>query len=82
MVAGPRLEPVADLSRHAVLNAVPAIFERCVGELTRVAGFIWRLPRNNGDSAALHHPAYNFNDDAIIYGTSYWIMLVETILAA
>jgi hippurate hydrolase len=36
----------------------------------------------NGDSAGLHHPAYNFNDDAIVYGTSYWIRLVENMLAA
>jgi amidohydrolase len=36
----------------------------------------------NGDSAGLHHPAYNFNDDAIVFGTSYWIKLVETALAA
>lgn len=35
----------------------------------------------NGDSAGLHHPAYNFNDDAIVYGSSYWIKLVETQLA-
>jgi len=36
----------------------------------------------NGDSAGLHHPAYNFNDEAILYGTSYWIRLVENTLAA
>ena len=36
----------------------------------------------NGDSAGLHHPAYNFNDDAIVFGTSYWIKLVENSLAA
>jgi amidohydrolase len=36
----------------------------------------------NGDSAGLHHPAYNFNDDAILYGTSFWIKLVENQLAA
>jgi hippurate hydrolase len=36
----------------------------------------------NGDTAELHHPSYNFNDDAIIYGTSYWIRLVEGTLAA
>jgi hippurate hydrolase len=36
----------------------------------------------NGNSAGLHHPAYNFNDDAIVYGTSYWIKLVESTLAA
>jgi hippurate hydrolase len=36
----------------------------------------------NGNSAGLHHPAYNFNDEAILYGTSYWIKLVENSLAA
>jgi amidohydrolase len=36
----------------------------------------------NGDSAGLHHPAYNFNDEAIPFGTSYWVKLVETSLAA
>src|SRR5690349_10924437 len=36
----------------------------------------------NGDSAGLHHPAYNFNDEAIVYGTSYWVKLVEEQLAA
>jgi hippurate hydrolase len=36
----------------------------------------------NGDSAGLHHPAYDFNDQAIPYGTSYWVRLVETALAA
>jgi hippurate hydrolase len=36
----------------------------------------------NGDSAGLHHPAYNFNDEAIPFGTSYWVKLVETALRA
>jgi amidohydrolase len=36
----------------------------------------------NGDSAGLHHPAYNFNDEAIVYGTSYFIKVVENTLAA
>ena len=35
----------------------------------------------NGDSAGLHHPAYDFNDAAIPHGTSYWVRLVETALA-
>ena len=34
----------------------------------------------NGDSAGLHHPAYNFNDEVIPVGTSYWVKLVETAL--
>ncbi|MCZ7656772.1 MAG: M20 family metallopeptidase [Xanthobacteraceae bacterium] len=34
----------------------------------------------NGDSAGLHHPAYDFNDDVIPVGVSYWVRLVETAL--
>ena len=45
----------------------------------RPGAFIWI---GNGDSAGLHHPAYNFNDDVIPFGTSYWVKLVETALAA
>jgi hippurate hydrolase len=45
----------------------------------RPGAFIWI---GNGPSAGLHNPAYNFNDDAIPFGTSYWVRLVETALAA
>jgi hippurate hydrolase len=31
----------------------------------------------NGDSAGLHHPAYEFNDKAIPVGVTYWASLVE-----
>ena len=34
----------------------------------------------NGDSAGLHHPAYDFNDETIPLGTSYWVRLAETAL--
>jgi amidohydrolase len=34
----------------------------------------------NGDTAGLHHPAYDFNDEAIPIGVSYWVRLVETAL--
>ena len=44
----------------------------------RPGAFIWL---GNGDSAGLHHPAYDFNDEAIPVGTSYWIRLAETVLA-
>ncbi|KKX30597.1 M20 aminoacylase family protein [Rhizobium sp. LC145] len=36
----------------------------------------------NGDTATLHNPAYDFNDEAIPYGVSYWVTLAETALAA
>jgi hippurate hydrolase len=36
----------------------------------------------NGDTANLHHPAYDFNDEVIPHGVSYWVRLAETALAA
>jgi hippurate hydrolase len=36
----------------------------------------------NGDTANLHHPAYDFNDKAIPLGTSYWVRLVENAMPA
>ena len=35
----------------------------------------------NGDTANLHNSAYDFNDEAIPYGISYWVTLAETALA-
>jgi hippurate hydrolase len=43
----------------------------------RPGAFIWI---GNGASAGLHHPSYNFNDEVIPFGTSYWVKLVETAL--
>jgi hippurate hydrolase len=31
----------------------------------------------NGDTAGVHHPAYDFDDAAIPFGTSYWVRLAE-----
>jgi hippurate hydrolase len=36
----------------------------------------------NGDTASLHNPAYDFNDEAIPVGCSYWARLVETAMPA
>ncbi|MFN4058660.1 MAG: M20 aminoacylase family protein [Roseinatronobacter sp.] len=36
----------------------------------------------NGDTANVHHPEYDFNDDAIPAGSSYWAELVEQRLRA
>lgn len=36
----------------------------------------------NGSTPSLHHPAYDFNDDALPYGIAYWVNLVETVLGA
>ena len=36
--------------------------------------YIWT---GNGDTAGLHHPEYDFNDETIAVGASYWARLVE-----
>lgn len=36
----------------------------------------------NGATAGLHHPAYDFNDEAIPHGISYWARLAENVLGA
>ncbi|MCL6706456.1 M20 family metallopeptidase [Pseudomonas sp. R2.Fl] len=36
----------------------------------------------NGNTANLHNSKYDFNDEAIPYGISYWVTLAETALAA
>ena len=35
----------------------------------------------NGDSAGLHHPAYDFDDNVIPHGASYWGRMAEKLLA-
>ena len=32
----------------------------------------------NGDTAGVHHPAYDFNDAALPYGVSLWVRIIET----
>ena len=44
----------------------------------RPGAIIWL---GNGDSAGLHNPAYDFNDDALIHGIRYWAALVGERLA-
>ena len=34
----------------------------------------------NGDTPALHSSEYDFNDQAIAFGSSYWVKLVETVM--
>jgi metal-dependent amidase/aminoacylase/carboxypeptidase family protein len=36
----------------------------------------------NGNTAGVHHPAYDFNDAAIPYGVSLWARLIETAMPA
>jgi hippurate hydrolase len=36
----------------------------------------------NGDTASVHHPAYDFNDDAIPHAVSFWARLAESAMPA
>ncbi|MCQ0987408.1 M20 aminoacylase family protein [Jiella marina] len=36
----------------------------------------------NGDSSGLHTATYDFSDEALVYGASYWVRLVERALPA
>lgn len=47
--------------------------------LARPGAFIFI---GNGDSAGLHNPGYDFNDEIIPHGISYWVRLAEQRLAA
>ncbi|TBU97879.1 amidohydrolase [Stutzerimonas kirkiae] len=43
--------------------------------------YVWL---GNGDDAGgctVHNPHYDFNDEALVHGASYWVRLAETILA-
>jgi hippurate hydrolase len=42
--------------------------------LARPGAFIFV---GNGDTAGLHNPAYDFDDEAIAHGVSYWVRLAE-----
>ncbi|NHT78109.1 amidohydrolase [Rhizobiaceae bacterium CRRU44] len=47
--------------------------------LARPGAFVFM---GNGDSAGLHNPGYDFNDEAIPHGISYWVRLAESRLGA
>ncbi len=34
----------------------------------------------NGDTPFLHNPGFDFNDEIIPFGVSYWVTLAETAL--
>ncbi|OEC97868.1 MULTISPECIES: M20 aminoacylase family protein [unclassified Rhizobium] len=84
----------ADETDHAIAvaeeiagagNVIPNIDPMMGGEdfsymlLARPGAFIFV---GNGDSAGLHNPAYDFNDEAIAHGMSYWVRLAEQRLNA
>ena len=47
----------------------------------RPGAFIWIGGGKTDSDPALHHPQYDFNDDVLPLGASYWSKLVETELS-
>ena len=67
---------IAGSEKGVDLNPVPSMgaedFSYMLQE--RPGCYIWA---GNGDSAGLHHPEYDFNDQLLAVGASYWSKLVE-----
>ena len=73
-------EEVAGGADKVNLNPVPSMGAEDFSYmlLERPGCYIWT---GNGESAGLHHPEYDFNDQALLHGASYWSRLVERRLA-
>ncbi|MCJ2014680.1 M20 aminoacylase family protein [Methylobacterium sp. J-076] len=64
----------------------PGRIDRAVAPMMAAEDFSYMLGRRpgaymflgNGDSASLHHPLYDFNDEAAPYGAALWARLIET----
>jgi amidohydrolase len=46
----------------------------------RPGSYIWMGTGADGPDRQLHSPHYDFNDEALPYGVSYWVRLVERLL--
>ncbi|MGJ8573186.1 MAG: M20 aminoacylase family protein [Hoeflea sp.] len=70
-----RVSGVVDTNTPAIMGGEDFAYmlEACPGAYIQIG---------NGDTADVHHPEYNFNDEAIPVGTSYWAELVETRMPA
>ena len=83
--ADPTERAVAIMRQVAGDNAVEA--EVAPGWAPRISYMLQARPGafvfiGNGATADLHNAAYDFNDEAIPFGVSYWVSLAETTLAA
>jgi len=43
--------------------------------------YVWMGIGPGAGGCMLHNPAYDFNDDALVLGASYWVRLAESLLA-
>ncbi len=79
---------------HAVAAAAAVVGDRAVNDdAPQIMGgedFSYMLQARpgafimigQGDTASVHHPAYDFNDEIIPIGMSYWAKLVESRMPA
>ena len=82
------LAPYARLERSAGLEGralVQAFRELLLAQSSDFAFILRQVPGayiflGNGDSAMLHNPEYDFNDEAIAPGVAYWTELARTVL--
>lgn len=72
-------EIVGDVNFNAATTPVMGAEDFAFMLQKRPGAFIFM---GNGDTANLHHPAYDFNDQAIPVGASYWVRLIENALPA
>ena len=50
--------------------------------LERPGCYVWIGSGKQGENPGLHHPHFDFNDDVLPIGASYWVQLVHTVLSA
>lgn len=79
-------EQTAFMARVAAEVAGDSGVDTAVAPLMGAEDFSYMLEKRpgayiflgNGDTAGVHHPAYDFNDAAIPYGVSLWAKIIET----
>ena len=69
----------SDNVRHDMLPSMAAEDFACFLE-KRPGAYIWIGNGSGADQAMLHNPHYDFNDEILALGASYWARLAETVL--
>ena len=70
----------ADNVRRDVMPSMGAEDFACFLE-ARPGAYIWIGNGAGADRAMLHNPHYDFNDEILALGASYWARLAESVLA-
>jgi amidohydrolase len=79
-----------DFAAKVAASISPAAVDRDIEPLMGAEDFSYMLEERpgayifmgNGDTAGVHHPAYDFDDKAIPYGVSYFVKLAEQAMPA